>query len=111
MLTILAYAKREEIFVFAIPNQSNRRIRNAVRMKAEGLRSGIADLCFLFPSAEGAVAWLELKARGGALSDEQKGFRAICQRLGIRWGMAKSVEQALEILRGWNVLKPGVVIL
>ncbi|WP_028164082.1 VRR-NUC domain-containing protein [Bradyrhizobium elkanii] len=111
VLEILAYTKRPEIFVFAIPNQSNRHIRNAVRMKAEGLRSGIADLCILFPRDEGSVAWLELKKRGGSLTDEQKGFRAICQRLGIRWAVAKSVEEALAVLQGWGVLKPGVVIL
>jgi hypothetical protein len=108
LLGILTYALRSEICVVAIPNQSNRHINNAVKMKAEGMRRGAADLLFMFPVEEGAVGWLEMKTRTGSLSDYQIGFSAICERLGHRWAMARSVDQALDVLRGWNALKPGV---
>jgi hypothetical protein len=108
LLGILTYALRPEICVVAIPNQSNRHINNAIKMKAEGLRRGATDLVFMFPVEEGAVAWLEMKTRTGSLSDYQIGFSAICERLGHRWAMARSVDQALDVLRGWNALKPGV---
>ena len=111
LLDILSYAARPEIYYFAIPNQSNRHINNAVKMKSEGVRSGIPDLCLMFPIEEGAVAWLEMKARTGSLSVAQMGFRAICGRLGHRWAMARSVEEALDVLRGWSVLKKNAVIL
>jgi len=111
LIDILTYAARPEIYYFAIPNQSNRHINNAMKMKAEGVRSGIPDLEFLFPADEGYVAWLEMKTRTGSLSVAQMGFRAWCERNGHRWAMAKSVEEALDVLRAWNVLKPGAVIL
>jgi len=112
LVIALAYMLRPEIYFFAIPNQSNRHINNAMKMQAEGVRSGVADLCFMFPADEGSIGWLEMKKkRGGTLRTEQKGFRAICARLGHRWAMAKSIDEAIDILRGWNALKPGAVIL
>jgi hypothetical protein len=108
LLKILTYALRPDIRVIAIPNQSNRHINNAVKMKAEGIMRGVTDLLFLFPIDEGAVGWLEMKTRKGALSDHQIGFSAICARLGHRWALARSVEEAIDVLRGWNALKPGV---
>ena len=105
LLDYLAYAARADIYYFAIPNQSNRHISNAAKMKAEGARSGISDLCFMFPG--GRVAWLEMKKPGGTLSRTQKNFRDICATLSHDWGMAKSVDEALEILTRWDALKPA----
>ena len=105
LLELLKYAARPDIFYFAIPNQSNRHIRNAMKMKAEGVRSGVPDLCFMFP--KGRVAWLEMKKQGGSLSDNQKQFRDVCKILGHDWGTAKSVDEALELLTKWDALKPA----
>lgn len=105
LLDYLSYAARGDLYYFAIPNQANRHIRNAVKMKAEGVRSGVADLCFMFPG--GRVAWLEMKKPGGSLSATQKTFRDICTALGHDWGTAKSVDEALELLTRWDALKPA----
>jgi hypothetical protein len=101
----LAYAKRPDVYFFAVPNQSNRHISNAARMKAEGVRSGISDLIFMLPA--GRVAFLEMKKPGGSLSDTQKNFRDICLALGHTWGLAKSVDEALALLTEWDALKPA----
>jgi hypothetical protein len=105
LVDYLHYAARPDVYYFAIPNQSNRHISNAVKMKAEGVRSGIADMCFMFP--QGRVAWLEMKKPGGSLSATQKQFREVCQSLGHQWGTAKSVEEALDLLTEWDALKPA----
>lgn len=105
LVAYLAFAARPDMHYFAIPNQANRHIRNAVKMKAEGVRSGVTDLCFMFPN--GRVAWLEMKKPGGSLSETQRQFRDICKALGHTWGTAKSVDEALEILTEWDALKPA----
>lgn len=105
LLDYLVLAARQDIYYFAVPNQANRHIRNAVKMKAEGVRSGVADLCFMFPA--GRVAWLEMKKPGGSLSATQKTFRDICLSLGHTWGTAKSVDEALDLLTKWDALKPA----
>jgi hypothetical protein len=103
LMDYLAIVARPEIFYFAIPNQSNRHIYSAAKMKAEGVRSGVADLCFMLPA--GRVGWLEMKTIKGSLSANQKAFRDRAQALGHFWGMARSVDEALPILTAWGVLK------
>lgn len=105
LIDYLAIAARPEIYYFAIPNQSNRHIHNAAKMKAEGARSGVADLCFMLPA--GRVAWLEMKAKEGSLKPEQKMFRDRALSLGHLWATAKSVDEALEHLTMWDALKPA----
>ncbi len=105
LVDYLYYAAKPDVHYFAIPNQANRHIHNAVKMKAEGVRSGVADLCFMLPG--GKAAWLEMKKPGGSMSDTQKQFRDICKTLGHLWGLAKSVNEAIEILTEWDVLKPA----
>lgn len=103
LIQYLTINARSEIFYFAIPNGGLRNIRVAQMMKAEGLRAGVADLCFMLP--EGRCAWLELKAAKGQLSDQQHGFKTRCRELGHFWAMARSVDEALPHLVAWNVLK------
>lgn len=103
LLDYLAIAGRRDLHWFAIPNQSNRHIRNATKMKAEGMRAGSPDLCFLLP--EGRVGWLEMKTRTGSLSPAQKQFRDRALSLGHFWAMARSVDEALPHLTTWGVLK------
>jgi hypothetical protein len=103
LMDYLAIVARPEIFYFAIPNQSNRHIYSASKMKAEGVRSGVADLCFKIPA--GRVGWLEMKTAKGALSETQKAFRDRALALDHLWAMVRSVDEALPVLTGWGVLK------
>jgi len=103
LMDYLMFAGRKDLFWFAIPNQSNRHIHNAAKMKAEGVRSGIPDLCFMLD--QGRVAWLEMKTQIGRLSDTQKAFRDRAQALGHHWAMARSVDEAIPHLTAWGVLK------
>lgn len=105
LIDYLVYAAKPEVYYFAIPNQGNRHIYNATKMKAEGVRAGVADLCFMLPG--GIVGWLEMKKPGGSLSDPQKQFRERCALLGHHWALAKSVDEAIEILTKWDALKPA----
>lgn len=105
LIDYLAYAARPEVYYFAVPNQANRGIYNASKMKAEGLRAGVADLCFMLP--KGRVAWLEMKKPGGSMSHAQKQFRDICADLGHHWALAKSVDEAIEFLTTLDALKPA----
>lgn len=103
LIDYLAYTAKPEIFYFAIPNQGNRHIMNATKMKAEGVRSGVADLCFMLP--EGRVGWLEMKTSKGVLSDNQKAFRDRAMALGHHWALARSVDEAVVHLTSWGVMK------
>lgn len=103
LIGYLAIAGRKDLHWFAVPNQSNRHIANAAKMKAEGVRAGTPDLCFMLDG--GKVAWLEMKTEKGRLSPAQQWFRDTAQRLGHHWGLARSLDEAIVLLREWGALK------
>ena len=57
--------------IFAIPNGGHRNVVVAGKLKAEGVRPGIPDLCF--PEARGGYfgLWIEMKVRPNRPSPEQ----------------------------------------
>lgn len=93
-----------DIFAFAIPNAARRSFQMAMKMKAEGLMAGVADICIMLPEAKSA--WLELKKRkGGRQSEHQKGFEARCQRLNHPYALARTLDEAVAALHRWGVLR------
>lgn len=105
LIDYLKIALRPELECRAIPNGEKRHIRVASRLKSEGVRRGTPDIFICLPG--GKVAWLEMKAKKGVLSDDQKAFRDKVVALGHFWGMAKSVDEALSHLTDWDALKPA----
>ena len=103
VLAYLTYNARPNINVVAIPNAARRSLRMGARMKAEGLQSGVADLCIMLPG--GRVAWLELKTLAGRQSIAQKGFEAKCKRLDHPYALARTLDEAIAALTQWKALK------
>ena len=87
---------------FAVPNGGLRHIRVAAKLKAEGVRPGVPDLCFILPG--GRFAGLELKSSKGRLSEEQKAFRDAITAIQGWWNVAHSHEEAWRILETWGCL-------
>lgn len=103
LMDYLAIAGRRDLHWFAIPNGEKRHIAVASRLKAEGVRSGSPDICFMLEN--GKVAWLEMKAHKGQLSPNQKAFRDMAGRLGHQWGMARNIDEAIVLLSDWGVMR------
>ena len=103
LMDYLRIAGRRDLHWFAVPNGGHRHIAEASRLKAEGVRSGTPDLCFMLEG--GKVAWLEMKTAKGTLGPAQKAFRDLAQRLGHQWGLARSVDEAIVLLTQWGVLR------
>ena len=60
--------------LFAVPNGGQRSAREGARFKQGGVVSGVADLILLVPRPH--ILLLELKVKGGKLSDAQKAWLA-----------------------------------
>ena len=103
VLAYLTYKAAKDVNVIAIPNAARRSLRMGARMKAEGLQSGVADLCIMLPG--GRVAWLELKTDRGRQSIAQKGFEAKCKRLDHPYALARNLDEAIAALTQWKALK------
>jgi len=103
ILERLDFLGRPELEWRAVPNGDLRHPSVAMRLKAEGVKPGTPDLFILLE--DGRTGWLELKSKYGVLTHEQKGFATKAMRLGHYWGMARSVPEAIAIMKAWNVLK------
>jgi hypothetical protein len=58
------------------PNGSHRLKSVAAKLKAQGVKPGVPDVCILRPN--GSPIWIELKAFGGVLTVSQREFGAWC---------------------------------
>ncbi|MEY9493720.1 VRR-NUC domain-containing protein [Bradyrhizobium elkanii] len=92
-----------DIFAFAVPNAGRRGFQTAQKMKAEGMRSGVADICIMMPEAK--TGWLEMKRLKGKQSTSQLGFQARCKRLGHPYAVAHTFDEAVTALRQMGVLR------
>lgn len=103
LMEYLTVKGRRDLFWFAVPNAGMRSLRVGAMMKAEGLRPGVADICFMLPG--GKAAFLEMKTESGRLSPHQEGFKHRCEMLGHPYRVARSLDEAIEVAREWGVLR------
>ena len=93
---------------FHCPNGEHRNNRTAAKLKAMGVRPGVADLIFIRRAPWSAdclpdVLFLELKRRGQKQSDSQLAFEPDAKACGAQYRVADSVDVAIDILErgGW----------
>lgn len=86
-----------DLWIFAIPNGGKRGIREAARLKAEGVTAGVPDL--YCPAVK---LWIEMKRqKGSRTSKEQKDWIVYLAGIGhtaiIAYGYADAVEKTLQL--------------
>jgi hypothetical protein len=86
---------------YAIPNGGHRHVAVAARMKDEGVKPGVPDLCIAIPRGSRHGLYLELKATGttaSAVSKEQREWIARLRTAGYAAEVAHGFEQATQII-------------
>ena len=88
---------------YHIPNGGSRDKREAARMKGEGVRAGVPDLCLPVPNGTYSALYIELKSGTNTASKEQKEWIAKLNNAGNRAvvcrGWQAAVKEACEYLR------------
>jgi hypothetical protein len=106
---LLAEARRRGVAGlrwFAVPNAARRSMNLAAKMRAEGMKAGVADLVFIAPP-HGRAFFLEMKKeKGGRRSDAQLLFAREIKEAGASHEFADGFAQAVAILEGWGLLRP-----
>lgn len=109
------YSPRHELDWFhAIPNGGSRgdtakaRMIRGAALKAEGVKTGVADTFLPWPTSSSHGLYIEMKkpaikpvragAKGG-LSDDQEEFRDYARNVGYGWVVCYSWREAADMLR------------
>lgn len=87
--------------LFAVPNGGNRNLREAARMKAEGVTAGVADLILLMPSHEYGALCIELKTVKGRQSNSQKEWQEAAEKAGNRYVICRTFDQFRKEVSGY----------
>lgn len=100
---LLKWAAVPGLIFFHPANGEFRNIATAKRLKAMGVRPGVADWVLVLPN--GVAAFLELKTATGRPSSAQAEFCASCMRINTPYRIAYSFEQAKAILLELGAIK------
>lgn len=83
-------------WMFAIPNGGNRDPVTAARLKAEGVKSGVSDICLPFPRRGYHSFFIEMKKPGEKESENQKLFGAFLTAEGSLYACFDHWEKARD---------------
>lgn len=84
--------------LYAIPNGGHRNIIVARKLKAEGVRAGVPDLCLPISDGIFNALYIEMKRPGGSVSKEQRMMHAELERWGNHVIVCFSAQTALDAL-------------
>ena len=85
-----------DLIIYAVPNGGSRNVREAQRLKAEGVLAGVADLVVLLP--QGKSLYIEMKVKGNRRTDNQKDFQQKAEALGYKYYVCYSFDQFKAII-------------
>lgn len=86
---------------YAIPNGGARSKRAAGRLKAEGVRAGVADIFCSVPVGAEHGFYLEMKSREGFPSREQRSWLTNSAHLGYRAACCRGADEAFAAWRAY----------
>lgn len=101
---VIAWARQNQVkypqlrLLFAVPNASRSPVQFRVKLKRQGLVSGIPDMIMSCPSGPYHSLMIELKAPQGRLSPEQKAIHPILQEYGNCVRVCYSAQEAIQTL-------------
>ena len=84
------------LVIYAVPNGGSRNVREAQRLKAEGVLAGVADLVVLLP--KGKSLYIEMKVKGNKQTENQKVFQDKAITLGHPYTVCYSFEEFKEVI-------------
>lgn len=97
-LAIRATQVPELFLMFAVPNGGHRSKAAAGKLRAEGVKPGVPDLCLPVPAHGKHGLFLEMKVAGGSVKPEQRDWLMNLHRHGYRVAVVNDFETAWWVL-------------
>lgn len=86
---------------FAVGNGGARSKIEAAIMKGEGVTAGVADVLITIPRGGYGCLALEFKTAKGRQSQSQKEWQADFERVGNKYAIVRSLEEAVSVTRNY----------
>lgn len=106
--TLFEWARRMEgrwpelKLLYHIPNEGKRNARTGARMKAEGLKTGVPDVCLPVARGEYHGLYIELKRRKNSrVTPEQLEWIANLVAQGYVAAVCRGCDEAIELIEGY----------
>lgn len=87
--------------LFAIPNGGQRNKVVAGKLKAEGVRSGVADLFLALPAGDCHGLYIEMKVKPNKQTENQKIFANIVRRAKYQYRVIYDFDEFQAIVEAW----------
>lgn len=85
--------------MYHVPNGGKRSITEAKRFKAQGVKAGVPDIALPYPNGKYHGLYIELKAIGGKLSENQKQWLALLSTVGYKAVCCYGAEEAIGAIK------------
>ena len=100
-----AAGKHPELrLLYHVPNEGKRSALQGARMRAEGLRAGVPDICLPVQRGGYSALYIELKAGRNKPTDDQLAWLAALDAAGnktaVCWGWQAARKAVMEYLEG-----------
>jgi hypothetical protein len=105
VVQLLSAYGRSDICWFAVPNGERRGLRTGVRLKAQGVIPGVADIILMINQK---IYGLELKTIRGKQSAVQERWQECFERAGGIYAVANGLDDAFVTLKSIGALKPNI---
>lgn len=89
------------ILWFHPPNGGKRNVREAAKFKAMGTKPGVPDVVILEPKGEWHGLFIELKVKGGRLSDYQKDWLNALKMRNYKTAVCFSLDDVFEAVENY----------
>ena len=89
------------ILLYAVPNGGSRNVREAVRLRKEGVRRGVADLFLSIPRKGLNGLYLEAKTAKGRQSEFQKNFEKMVIAEGYGYRIFRSLNEFINVVEDY----------
>ena len=86
---------------YAIPNGGKRHIKIAVKLKKEGVKAGVPDICIALPKGPFHGMYLEYKTKTGRPTKEQLEWLENLDEAGYHTALCKGIEAAQDEINSY----------
>lgn len=98
---VVEYCGWKRIPVFHIPNGGSRHPAEAARLKAQGVKAGVPDLCIPVARCGYHSLYIEMKAAKGRVSGHQREWLDLLNAQGMRAVVCYGAESAIEEIESY----------